>query len=193
MTFSQMSTRSRHFQRIQLCAGLVKWLVSAFILALIVMTMVRVLSVLSLDVAAFTGREAVWIGDTRRSIADLSLAQRGALAAVILITFAVLTGSVWTLRNVCSRFQNGELFSPGTLRTIVSLGVWLISYAIFEVFRDPFRSLILTLDFPKGQRTIDVTVDGGEIFCMILGALLLLFGWIMREAALLAEENEKII
>ncbi|MCV0427673.1 MAG: DUF2975 domain-containing protein [Roseibium sp.] len=193
MNSFETSIRSKRLQRIKLCARLLKWAMTVCALALFVLATVLVLSVLSPEIAFVSGHGTVTIEDTERVIADMSPAQRGALATLVLVMFTLLIGAVWTLRSLSLQFESMDFFSPKTLETVVSLGIWFISYAIFEVASDPVTSLILTLDYPEGEKIIDVTVDGGEIFCMILGALLLLFGWIMREAALLAEENRQII
>ncbi|MEQ8783658.1 MAG: DUF2975 domain-containing protein [Roseibium album] len=187
------STRSRRLRRIQLGARLMKWTVSTCVPVLIILTALLVLSVLFPQVAALTGEQTISIGDSERAFADLSLVQRSALTIVALCMFTLSFGALWTLRSLCLQFQALEFFSARSLKTVVSLGTWLICCALFEFASDPLASLIVTLDYPAGERIIDVTVDGGEIFSMSLGALLLLFGWIMSEAALLAEENRQII
>jgi len=187
------STRSRRLRRIQLGARLMKWAVSACVPVLIILTALLVLSVLFPQVAALTGEQTISIGDSERAFADLSLVQRSALTIVALCMFTLSFGALWTLRSLCLQFQALEFFSARSLKTVVSLGTWLICCALFEFASDPLASLIVTLDYPAGERIIDVTVDGGEIFSMSLGVLLLLFGWSMSEAALLAEENRQII
>ncbi|WP_029061549.1 hypothetical protein [Labrenzia sp. DG1229] len=187
------STRSRRLRRIQLGAGLMKWAVSTCVLVLIILTVLLVLSVLFPQVAALTGEQTISIGDSERAFAALSLVQRSALTIVALCMFTLSFGALWTLRSLCMQFQSLEFFSARSLKTVVSLGTWLICCALFEFASDPLASLVVTMDYPAGERIIDVTVDGGEIFSMSLGALLLLFGWIMSEAALLAEENRQII
>ncbi|WP_298986696.1 DUF2975 domain-containing protein [uncultured Roseibium sp.] len=184
------SSRQR---RIRFLARSLKWGVSICVLGLVIIALVSVLSILVPSFAAQIGQAAVSIDETERLLADMPVGMRAALATLVLVTLTLVSGALWSLRNLCQQFQKMDFFSPKTSEAIVVLGIWLISYAVFDVASEPVTWLILGLDFAGGERIIDVAVDGEEIFCMILGALLLLFGWIMREAALLAEENRQII
>jgi hypothetical protein len=187
------SQPGKRLQRIQRCAQAMKWTASICLAGLVPLSGLLALSVLYPHYVPFIGDNPVSIGEEERMLSELSLAQRGSLTVLLIVSLSLLLGALWTLRGLFARFQNAEFFTGRTLDAMASLGFWLISYAIFDFASDPVSTLIATMDYPEGQRVVDVSVDGGEIFCMILGTLMLLLGWVMREAAALAEENRQIV
>jgi len=193
MTRTETGAREKRLGRIRACASFVKWVLTFCVLALLVLGGSIFLTVLFPALPAINGDESVYIGDVERNFSSMSVLQRALLSLLVAISFFLLVNALWTLRMLCARFQNTDFFSANTLKRMVMAGIWLISYAIFDVASDPVGALIATMDYPEAQRIVDVSVDGDEISCMILGALMLLLGWIMREAALLAEENRQII
>ncbi|MCK7612787.1 DUF2975 domain-containing protein [Roseibium sediminicola] len=193
MTTQEQHQQTKRLKRIRGCARAVKWVLTFVVVAQLVFGIALCLSILLPAYSLFNGVDSISTGNIERAFRDMPLVQRALLAFLAAISFILLTSALWTLRNLCARFQKADFFSPRTLKQVAFAGIWLISYAIFDVASDPVAALIATMDFPEAQRIVDVTVDGGEISCMILGALMLLLGWIMREAALLAEENRQII
>lgn len=193
MTTTETGLRDIRLKRIRSCAGFVKWALTLCALALPVLGIGLFLSVLFPSLPSFNGEESILVGDAERSFLSMSFLQRALLSVLIAISFFLLMNALWSLRMLCARFQHMDFFSASALKRMIMAGVWLISYAIFDVASDPVAALIATMDYPETQRVVDVTVDGGEISCLILGALMLVLGWILREAALLAEENRQII
>ena len=193
MTSMEADLRERRLNRIRSCAKFVKWLLTLSAVALPIMGLGLFLSVLFPTWPSFNGEESIVVGDIERTFLNMSFVQRALLSLLVAISFFLLMNALWSLRMLCVRFQNTDFFSASTLKRLIMAGVWLISYAFFDVASDPVAALITTMDYPEAQRIVDVTVDGGEISCLILGSLMLVLGWILREAALLAEENKQII
>lgn len=193
MTLQETQPRSRRLKRIRTCAMTVKWALTLAVAAQLALGVGLCLSVLLPAYSLFNGVDSISLGDTQRAFTDMPLLQRALLAFLAAVSFFLLTNALWTLRTLCARFQRAEFFSPRTLKSVALAGIWLISYAVYDIASDPVAALVATMDYPQAQRIVDVTVDGGEISSMILGALMLLLGWILREAALLAEENRQII
>lgn len=133
------------------------------------------------------------IGDRERSFAEMPLNQRLPLLALATVSYSLLAGITLSLFLVCLRFQAADFFSRRSWDSVFYSGVWFISFAVFNVAASPIATYVATLDYPENERSIDVAFSHHEIFALILGALLLLLGWVMREAALLAEENRQII
>lgn len=183
----------KRLQRIQRCAKAMKWAASACLAGLVLLSILLALSILFPTFVPLIGDNPVTVGNQERTLSELSMAQRGSVTVLLIVSLSLLMGALWALRRLFERFQNAEFFAGKTLDAMASLGFWLISFAIFDFASDPVSSLIGTMDYPEGQRVVDVAVDGREIFCMILGTLVLLLGWVMREAAVLAEENRQIV
>jgi len=193
MTPLEADLRDNRLRRIRTGAKIVKWVLTVCTAALFALGLGLFLSVLFPTLTPFNGEDAIYVGDMERSFLSMSFVQRALLSLLVAISFFLLVNALWTLRALCARYQNLDFFSPSTLKRMIMAGVWLISFAFFDVASDPVAALVATMDFPETQRIVDVTVDGGEISCLILGALMLVLGWILREAALLAEENRQII
>ncbi|MES0882898.1 DUF2975 domain-containing protein [Roseibium sp. SCP14] len=183
----------KRLQHIQRSAKAMKWMASVCLVALVPLSVLLVLAVIFPAFVPLIGDNPVSIDNQERTLSELSLAQRGSLTVLLIVSLSLLTGALRALRCLFERIQNAEFFAGRTLDTMASLGIWLISYAIFDFASVPVSTLIATMDYPEGQRVVDVSADGGEIFCMILGTLMVLLGWVMREAASLAEENRQII
>ncbi|MBO6894729.1 MAG: hypothetical protein JJ866_22500 [Roseibium sp.] len=179
--------------RIQLGARAIKWAISLCNLIVLLFWLEDVLSILMPTHPLFVDGATIDIGDTERGFAKMSLNQLLPLVALVTVSYGLLGGITLSVRSVCLRFQTADFFSSRTLDAVFYSGVWFISYATYNIAATPIATYIATLDFPEGERAIDVAIGGHEILSLILGALMLLLGWVMREAALLAEENTQII
>jgi DUF2975 family protein len=180
-------------RRIQIGAMATKWALTLCALAVLLFWLEDILSILFPTHPFFMDVSTLEIGETERPLAEMSLNQRLPLVALTTVSYALLTGVTLAVRTVCRRFQSADFFSRKTLDTVFSIGVGFITYAVFNIMAFPVATYIATLDYPENKRVIDVAIGGDELFSLILGALMLLLGCVMREAALLAEENQQII
>jgi len=184
--------RDRRLGRIRRLAGFMKWTV-ATVIVFVALTGVFVVAALVWPDALGAASETVVFGPLERSIADLPLLQRVGLAILTGAAFLLLTGAFWHIRRIFAQFQRTDFFSPTTLSTVFSFGTWLIAFGALTAAYDPICSFLASLDLPEAQRVIEMELDGSEISLVILGTLMLLFGWILREAALIADENRQFV
>lgn len=133
------------------------------------------------------------IAETERNLLDIPLSQRLGLALLGAVGGGLITLILVRLRQIFAGFQRMEFFAAQTLGKVIALGRTLLVFGVFDIFHDPLGTLLMTLDLPEGQRTMELSLDGGEIFVLIFGAIMLTFGWILREAALTHEENQQFI
>lgn len=185
--------RNRRLARIRRVSTFMKWFVTAVLAIILVFGVVVTVGIALPNEFMIAADETLDVADVERRLGDVPHLQRVGIAVLSAIAFTLLLIAGWNIRQVFRRFQKMEFFSPKTLANVISFGIWLIAFAVFDLLSDPIGSVMLTYDFPPGERAIDVTLDGGEIFFLILGALMLLFGWILREAALIADENRQFI
>ncbi|MCK7612785.1 DUF2975 domain-containing protein [Roseibium sediminicola] len=184
--------RDRRLDRIRRLAGVMKWVVAALFIVL-VLTGLFLIAALIWPEPLGAGGETIDFGLVERPIAELPLLQRLGLAALTGIAFLLLTGTFWHIRRIFAQFQKTEFFSPATLSTVFAIGIWLIAFGALGAANDPICCFLASLDLPKDQRIIEMNIDGGAIFFTVLGTLMLLFGWILREAALIADENRQFV
>ncbi|WP_428524415.1 DUF2975 domain-containing protein [Roseibium sp.] len=193
MADTSVIEQGKRLKRIRIVARLVKWIATLSLFATFVVGVGLTIVFLFPEGPAWSVDETIWIGEGERELSSIPFAQRSILAVLLVVSLALVLGIIWALRCVCRHFETGDYFSPQALENVFSLGAWMISFAVFDIASDPVGIMVATLDYPEVKRVIDVSLDGGEVFTLILGALMLLFGWIFREAALLAEENRQIV
>ncbi|MBN8182396.1 DUF2975 domain-containing protein [Roseibium aggregatum] len=193
MSELEWAEREKRLTRIRRVSAFMKWAVTIILLILLGLGVVVTIGIALPNEFMIGAEETFDVADTERMLGDIPQVQRIGISILAAIAFSLLLAVGWNIRQVFKRFQKMEFFSPKTLANVFSFGIWLIVFAVFDLISDPIGSVLLTYDFPPGQRTVDISLDGGEIFFLVLGALMLLFGWILREAALIADENQQFI
>jgi len=184
--------RLRRVARIQRLSAIMKWFVTLFMAMVLLAAVLLVLSLSWPDFFVDLD-DTLEVGAIERPILEIPLMQRLGFSALVVAAFGMILGMCWQVRQAFSHFQKGDYFQPGTLSCIVALGFWLIGFGVFEVISDMIGSVLLTLDYPAGERQLEIDIDGGEVFFLTFGALMLVFGWIMREAATIDEENKLFV
>ncbi|WP_428649986.1 hypothetical protein [Roseibium sp.] len=193
MTEHGADSRPKRLRYIYYCATVMKWVMNLFVAVFLVLAVNIAVSFLVPGYVPFGGEETITVGSTDRVIADLQFNQRAAFTVWFVVSASLQLGLILSLRRLFCQFQKSEFFVQRTLQAVIALGVWFISVAVFEIASDPLTTLLASLDYPQEQWVLDIALDGTEVIFMILGAFMLLFGWILREAAVLAEENRQII
>lgn len=185
--------RAQRLRRIHALSQVMKWFATVVIILFAVIAGIVAAAMFVPLAMEFVFTEALDIGDVSREIADIPVVQRIALALLIFLAFIILIIATWQIREVFSHFQRREFFAAQTLSRVISLGRWLVILGLYDFLSDPIGSLLLTIDLPSGQKEVEVSIDGGEIYFIIFGCMMILFGWIMREAASIEEENRQFI
>jgi len=193
MTLSDTADRKKRLTRIRRVSGIMKWVVTVVLAVILFFGVIITISIALPNEFMIAADDTLDVADVERNLREVPQLQRVGIAALAAIAFTLLMIAGWNIRQVFNRFQQMEFFSPKTLANVIAFGTWLIAFAVFDLISDPLGSFILTLDLPPGERQVDITLDGGEIFFLVLGALMLLFGWILREAALIADENRQFV
>ncbi|WP_299480986.1 DUF2975 domain-containing protein [uncultured Roseibium sp.] len=184
--------RELRLSRIRRLSTAMKWFVTVVLIMVAVVGALLVITVL-LPVVLDAVTETVDLSDIERDLGDIPFVQRIGVGIVLACAFALLLGICWNTRQLFDQFRKAAFFAPETLARIIKIGIWLLAYGIFDILSDPILSVLVTWDFPNGEGKIEVALDGGEAFFLIFGALMLVFGWIMREAATIAEENRQFV
>ena len=185
--------RQQRLTRIRQVSTTMQW-VAAFICLLIFVVAGLVLAVL-LNPALCPDVTATMVGldDIKRPLGDIPLAQRIGLGVIASLAFAILLAVFGHVAQLFRRFRQADFFSSDSLRRMVSLGRWLMAFGVYDILCDPVASILSTLDLPKGQKSLALSLDGTELFFVTFGSLVLVFGWILREAALIQDENNQFI
>ncbi|KZM49247.1 hypothetical protein [Labrenzia sp. OB1] len=184
--------REKRLTRIRRLSNVMKWFVTALLILVSIVGALLVLLLLLptlLDVS--TGM--LDLAGKERRLGDIPFAQRLGLVAMVLFAFFLLRRILWNIRQLFAQFEDGAFFAPATQAHVLNAGFWLLAYGVFDILSDPISSVLLTWDNAPGKRSLEIALNGGEFFFLVFGALLLVFGWIMREAAALANENRQFV
>lgn len=133
----------------------------------------------------------------RLGLADVPLSldgwSRGLGLAVSMIPLAVLFRALRQVYQICDDIREGSvfwgLFAP-RLRRIA----WaMLALAAPRPLTDAALSVILTAGNPPGARHLVLAFSTDDTMIAILGGLIVVPGLVMREAGLIAQENQQII
>ncbi|MEO9530492.1 DUF2975 domain-containing protein [Roseibium sp.] len=184
--------RDTRLRRIRRLSNAMKWFVTVL---LVLMSVASAILVFMLLLPAFLDVPNGLLDSAglERKLEEVPVAQRLGLGAMVVLAFFLLRSIFWNLRQLFVQFHDGAFFAPATQAHILNAGFWLIAYGLFDILSDPVSSVLLTWDNAPGARRLEVELSGGEFFSLVFGALLLVFGWIMREAASLADENRQFV
>jgi len=192
MVSPEQTERERRLARIrQLSNAMTVFVTVILVLISVVSAILLFLLLLPAILEVSTGRLALTGVD--RMLGDIPFWQRLGLAALVAVALYLLCRIFWNLRQLFFQFSRGAFFVSTTQSHILSLGVWLLAYGVFIVLASPIGSLLLTLDNVPGERRLELDLSGSAFFFLIFGALMIVFGWIMREAAAIAEENRHFV
>lgn len=193
MSELEQAEREKRLLRIRHVSTFMKWAVTVVLALILVLAVIVSIGIVLPNDLMIGPEETIDVGASERTLGDIPQVQRVGLALLVAAAHIMLMFATWHIRTVFQHFQRMEFFSPKTLSNVFSFGIWLIAFAVFDLLSDPIGSVILSYDLPEGERSLDLTLDGDEIFFLVFGALMLLFGWILREAALIADENRQFV
>lgn len=199
--------RTRRLIRIRRLSFVMKWFVTAIValLAIVGALVLIMLASPELDSVTdirLTDVKQMWqelraapidFGDVEREVGSIPLAQRAALALMMVFAIGTLMICMWQIRQLFESFRQNDFFSSQSLARVLAPGWSLLVFGIYDIVSDPIGSALLTLDYPAGQQQVSIAISGAEIFFMIFGTIMILFGWVMREAAHIEEEYRQFI
>lgn len=192
MSTSEGLEREKRLTRIRRLSNVMKWFVTALLILISVVSAILVF-ILLLPALLEVSTGMLDMAGKERKLGDIPIAQRLGLVAMVLFAFFLLSRILWNIRQLFTQFHDSAFFAPATQEHVLNAGFWLIAFGAFDIVSDPISSVLLTWDNAPGKRSLEIALNGGEFFFLVFGALMLVFGWIMREAAALANENRQFV
>lgn len=185
--------RTRRLKRISTMAVWLKWILTGMAAICVVCGLLVIFVLILPSFVQLDPEDTIDIGEVSRGLMTIGLGQRGLIALYLIACIGAIVMLLWKLRQLFAQFGRLDFFSSRTLSFIVETGWWLLALGLLDFVADPIGTFILTYDLPEGQRTITFAVEAGQILFLVFGPLTLLFGWVMREAALAYEENQQFV
>jgi len=99
----------------------------------------------------------------------------------------------WHMRSLFDRYRAAEILTDACARHILRVGQALVAVAIVGVLVPTLQILILTAGNAEGTRQLSIGIDGSTVGFLLAGGLLVVIGWVMREAAVIAEDAKGFV
>jgi hypothetical protein len=110
------------------------------------------------------------------------------VAAVAVLATYPLVATFLRMRRLFGRYRQGEILSDACAADILRIGQALFAVAAMTVIVPMLQILILSWGLGQGQRLLVLGVEGGTLGFLLSGGLLIVIGWVMREAVEAAED-----
>jgi hypothetical protein len=123
----------------------------------------------------------------------LNLTARALLEGALIssVQVVILSYGFWCMAQVFKRFAKGEPFQTGSY--VQRFGqVLVLSGLLSPVFRT-LSALALSVDNPVGQRLLVLSFSSNDFILALVGALLMMLGLALTQAAAIDAENRQIV
>jgi hypothetical protein len=142
------------------------------------------------DYVEWIAREE-WAGG-RNALTLTPVSQFGA-AAISCTHLGLLCWALWTAKGLFARFAIGATLESQGGKDLRAIGGMIALYAALTPLAKALITVALTLGNPPGQRLLALSVGTNELILGLLGALILVLGHVMAEAARIADDNRQIV
>ncbi|WP_213546514.1 DUF2975 domain-containing protein [Vannielia litorea] len=125
-----------------------------------------------------------------RALAPLHRAGVAALGALPALAMLYLLRE---MARLFGRYAAGETLTEACARHILRIGAGLLVAVALELVTRPLQIMLASLANPPGERVLTISLEGADLGQVLAGGLMVVIGWAMREAAVVAEENRGFI
>jgi hypothetical protein len=119
--------------------------------------------------------------------------QRMAGALASLVPVAVLAWGLMRLRGCFLGFARGALFDGESVRGFRDFALALTATALLGIPARTLVGLVLSWGAPEGQKQLAISLSSDMLLMLCVGGTMAVVGWVLGEAADLAEENASFI
>ena len=128
-------------------------------------------------------REGVTYSGTKKSLL-VTLATIAYFAPVLILIGAF---------RVFQVFRTTDPLGPEASKSVRFLGITIVIYALSRIMNYSLSVFLLTYDNPPGTKELSIAVNNQDLMILMIGAILMIIGHILTQAALIAEENRQFI
>lgn len=123
----------------------------------------------------------------------LSMMTRILASISTLLLCSIVMYGLHVLIRLFRRYEQNEIFSFKNTKSYQKLGYSLFYWAGASVIYGALMSVVLSFNNPPGERVLAVTLGGVDILTVVLGFVILIISWVMKEGFILADENAHTI
>ncbi|PTQ18008.1 DUF2975 domain-containing protein [Vibrio splendidus] len=123
----------------------------------------------------------------------LTMATRVVAAFTSLLMSSILMYALMVLIRLFRNYERGEIFSLENAMSYQKLGYSLFFWVLGSVIYGSLMSVILSFNNPPGERIFEISFVGMDFLTLILGIIILIISWVMKEGYILADEHSQTI
>lgn len=101
--------------------------------------------------------------------------------------------ALWELSRMLGRAEQGEIFSQPTIAHLRRFALFVLVTAIISIFLPPIVAIAAALWAAEGLGHVVVSFEGGDVFILLISALLFFVARLFEEAQRIADENRQIV
>ncbi|QDC08286.1 hypothetical protein FHY55_03080 [Oceanicola sp. D3] len=124
---------------------------------------------------------------------ELSPLHRASVAALGALPSLALLYVLREMARLFGRYAQGETLTHHCAAHILRIGTGLLVAVALELLARPLQTTLASLANPPGERVLAISLEGADLGQVLAGGLMVVIGWAMREAAVVAEENRGFI
>ena len=123
----------------------------------------------------------------------LTMTTRIVAAFTGLLMSSILMYALMVLIRLFRNYERGEIFSLENAMSYQKLGYSLFYWVLGSVIYGSLMSVILSFNNPPGERIFEISFVGMDFLTLILGIIILIISWVMKEGYILADEHSQTI
>lgn len=106
---------------------------------------------------------------------------------------SLLVYAMWRISRLFACYERGRIFAPAAARHIRAAGMALAANGGLSIPINTLAVLLMTYDNAPGNKMLTIGVSSTNYATLLFGGLLIVIGWVMHEAARVADENRQFI
>jgi len=105
----------------------------------------------------------------------------------------ILAYALFAVARIFRMFARGDWFSPDISRCLQRFGIALLLFGAVTPLVRALLTVIITMQNPPGQRMLAIGFSSNDFVLVLVGTLIIMLGYTMREAVRMADENRQIV
>jgi len=119
----------------------------------------------------------------------LTLTTRILATIASLFLCSIIMYALKVLINLFRSYERNEIFTLDNVMRYQKLGYSLFYWVGASIVYGALMSVILSFNNPPGERMLAIGFEGLDFLTLVLGFIILIISWVMKEGYILADEN----
>ncbi|WP_306029820.1 DUF2975 domain-containing protein [Stappia sp. MMSF_3263] len=125
--------------------------------------------------------------------ASLTPVTRVLAILLALVPVGLVLAALFFLRRLFQGFARGAALAPESGQRLKWIGIILAAFAPMTIVIGTLGSIVVSWANAPGEREVSIGLHTDNITVLVFGMLLVVLGWILEEAAIVADENRQFV